>query len=122
VYARHTQCVGKLILSYGQLVGVAVCQPDGPQAKKHLAEKMGHALLGRAGANVDQPLAQNRLINQGCPPERARKRWPFRHFQHAMAWNPDDLAGRQRPDGVIHRPQDEAVEIAEIRDMTLTAS
>jgi hypothetical protein len=75
VYARHAQGVGKLILSYGQFVGVPVGKPDSPQAKQHLAQKMRDALLGRTGANIDEPLAQGRFVHERSPPERSRKRW-----------------------------------------------
>jgi hypothetical protein len=63
---------------------------------------MGDTLLGRTRANIDEPLAQKRFVDERSPPERSCERWPFRHFQHAMARNSHELAGRQRPYGMIH--------------------
>ena len=76
---------------------------------------MGDALVGLARADIDQPFAQHRLVDEGAPPEGARDTGMAGRDQvDGRARDIDDLTLRDRTDAVVHLIEDEHVEVAEV--------
>lgn len=75
--------VGEISLHEGPLAAAIGGQSPGPEAQQGLAREMVQATLGGAGADVDQPLAQRRLVHQRRPPRRLRDGGPLREVQDA---------------------------------------
>ena len=79
-----------------------------------LAKEVRNAMDRISLGEVDQPFSERRLINEIGPPQSTSDRGPGRQFQNSGAGNFDKLASGQRLDRVIHRLQDEYVQIAEV--------
>ena len=106
--------VGNLDLREGQIVGAVAREPHSLQTQQELAQQVGDALLGGSCADVDQPLAQRRLVHQRAPPQGPGQRRPLGHLQDARPGDVHHPARRQRGDVVVHGAQDEYVQVAEV--------
>ncbi len=111
---REAERVSEFGLGDRQGEAVAVREPDGVQTGVQLADEVGDPLLGLAPSVVEEPLAQDGLVDERHPPEGPLDRRSCPELQDAVTWDVHDHRGRHGRDGVVHLVQDEHVHVAEV--------
>lgn len=112
---RKTDRISKLDLGDGKvdltLLRGSNCRLTG----MYFAEEMRDPLLSRSSTHIDDPLTQDRLINEACHQQALGYHGMiFQKVEDRLAGNVDHLAFRQRCDTVIHAVEKRHMQVAEI--------
>ena len=109
------QRVGQLLLRQREREAVVVRQPHRREPRVELAEEVDHLPVGPEPPLDGEPLAQDALVHQGRPPQRARDgRELDQHGLDLLVGDGDDLALGDGGHGVIHGAQDLHMHVAHV--------
>ena len=114
VHRGNSQRFAHLLLGERQLEAAALDAPDHLEARAQFCHDVGEPRRRGTLADVDDPLAKHRSIDQGVTPEDlGHVRPPAMQFCQGFMTDKAERARRQRGEVVIHHVQKQAHEIGD---------